>query len=86
MKSAFFKSLLATAVTAGAGVYNYNSNGADWGTAVADSELCDTGKEQSPIDLVRSSTEGDKNMMIEGFGYQNYPGGKLTLSKLSSTL
>ena len=53
---------------------------------MADSELCDTGKEQSPIDLVRSSTEGDKNMMIEGFGYQNYPGGKLTLSKLSSTL
>ena len=45
--------------------YNYEQNGADWGSV---NPLCDTGTEQSPIDLNEGENPNDI-MEINGFGY-----------------
>lgn len=49
--------LLATAALAETSdSYDYKTNGADWGTIHEGKwSLCDTGKEQSPIDLKSSA-------------------------------
>ena len=61
--------LAASATEAASGVYNYNSLGADWSEV---NELCGTGKEQSPIDLVKWNTNRHPDQKIEGFNYRNY--------------
>lgn len=53
--------------------YNYDYNGADWGTSVP---LCDSGVRQSPIDLPGlddpSSYDATKSLLMEGEKYTNY--------------
>ena len=47
-KSFAVTSLLAAAAMAAEGEFNYKTLGADWGSI---NPVCDTGREQSPIDL-----------------------------------
>jgi len=52
--------------------YNYNQHGDDWGTWWS---LCDTGVEQSPIDLHNVQSEllsKDADLKITGNNYSNY--------------
>ena len=58
----------------GAVVYNYNQNGADWGI---DSPLCDTGVEQSPIDLTAATLS--EKLMLSLADYENYVTGDVKL-------
>lgn len=77
-------SLLIAATQAASGVYTYDENGADWGSVES---LCDTGKEQSPIDLFLFPTVTDKNMKIEGFEYRNYAADAgLVINKKTGTM
>ena len=55
--------LLAAAVSAASGSYNYKQNGADWG------DLCANGKEQSPIDLTEAGATKNGKMSLTGFNY-----------------
>lgn len=72
----FVASLLAASAFAAS--YNYKQNGADWGSVAA---TCDTGVEQSPIDLIREgayvSTDSEL-AQLNGYGYMNYDKLKVT--------
>ena len=78
MNRKFVISLTLVALTAACGVetedtaatYTYHQNGADWGTAVTGSSLCDTGVEQSPIDL-RGAIRSSK-LSAAMVNYENY--------------
>ena len=50
--------------------YNYFQNGADWGTAVTGASLCDTGVEQSPINLTRATRNDNLSAVMTN--YENY--------------
>ena len=63
MRSAVATALLGAAVNAAG--YIYNTNGADWGSVNA---LCDSGTEQSPVDLNNSATLND-NLAVSISGY-----------------
>ena len=64
--------LIAATALAGSGKdYDYIQNGADWGTILEGKySLCDTGLEQSPIDLT-SGTVSD-NIAIDLEDYYNF--------------
>lgn len=63
--------LAATAIAAGGSDYDYKQNGADWGT-IHDGKyaLCDSGVEQSPIDL--TGAEGNDMMNLIGYNYYDW--------------
>ena len=71
MKATFACALLGVAAQAAAGEYKYDTNGADWGDVDLDNNVCDTGRQQSPINLVESGASKDDKMQIEGFNYYN---------------
>ena len=48
--------------------------------------MCDSGTEQSPIDLFRRPTESTVNMSINGFGYRNYEAEDRRIWKLQSAI
>lgn len=76
MNKTFASALLAVAASAASGTFDYKQNGADWGQ-IHDAnddypnQLCDTGKEQSPIDLNWDVRETDK-VMIDLKNYWDY--------------
>ena len=67
-KTAFTGALLAAAAMAATKETKYNLNGSDWGQI---STTCDTGKEQSPIDLKTDTDTSDK-MEIIGYNYYDW--------------
>lgn len=62
--------LVATTAFAAEGNYNYNTNGADWGSVNA---LCADGKEQSPIDLKVGATTNE-DIELVGYNYFDFNG------------
>lgn len=58
----------STALAAGDFTYNYATLGEDWPDIVAEGNVCGTGMEQSPIDLVRTA-EGSDVASLAGSGY-----------------
>jgi len=58
MFKTFATALLSAAVFAASGTFDYKMNGDDWGKIEVDGKfpnaLCDTGVEQSPIDLTNA--------------------------------
>ena len=77
MKIAFACALLGVATQAGSGSYIYNTNGADWKDIVYTKEenkvnVCGTGVEQSPINLVDADAESDADMKLTGYEYFNW--------------
>ena len=67
MRSYFLAALSTVSM---AGTADYTSNGADW------PDLCQTGREQSPIDF-NMVTMNDK-LSISLSGYENFAEGKMT--------
>ena len=66
-------SLILSSAQAGDDVgYNYDQLGADWGDIDAEGNVCGTGLEQSPIDLVRTA-EGSDVSRLSGWDYMNWP-------------
>jgi len=62
MYKTFASALLATAAFAASGTFTYNEQGADWGQIHDANDnfpnaLCDSGNQQSPIDLTFDGTE-----------------------------
>ena len=65
---------------AGGSDYNYKTNGADWSKDInANYEVCQTGKEQSPIDLTAKTTSDtyvksviNETMELIGYNYFNF--------------
>ena len=82
----FTKFALSTALfalkshAAGGSDYNYKTNGADWSKDInPDYEVCQTGKEQSPIDLTANTTSDtnvksviNETMELIGYNYFNF--------------
>jgi len=60
---------------------DYSLNGANWGETYP---LCKLGKEQTPIDLTRKDSSTSESMMVNGFGYKNYP--NMTVSRNAGTI
>ena len=61
----FAAALVATVANAASGVFDYKQNGKDWGK-IAGNELCDSGKEQSPIDLTSGTHSETQEIIING--------------------
>ena len=66
--------LSGTGMTATSDYYSYETNGADWGT-IHDGKwsLCDTGKEQSPIDL-RTNAPFNTKLQLRRYNYFDFDG------------
>ena len=69
MYTATFAAMLVGSAFAAAGI-DYSENGANWGETVP---LCDTGLEQSPIDLHAKDEVVNDNMRVLGENYFNIP-------------
>ena len=65
MQSFIVSALIAA--TSYAGLADYTTNGADW------PDLCQTGEEQSPIDLVTDGATLNADLDLELTGYFNFP-------------
>ena len=66
--------LAVGAYAAGTSDYDYKQNGADWGTILARKYLtCDTGREQSPIDLSKKGSTKSETSELIGYNYYNFP-------------
>lgn len=63
-----FRTSMLVAVAAAAGA-DYSSQGDNWGLTVP---LCDSGVEQSPINLVTTGTTETRSMALHGFGYEDF--------------
>jgi carbonic anhydrase len=63
MFNSFVSCCLASVAFAATGVFDYKQNGADWGS-LEGNELCDSGKEQSPINLNDWLAEESKDLAI----------------------
>lgn len=66
---------ILTVATQAAGGYDYSMNGKNWGETYP---LCDSGREQSPIDLEMNNVQGNGDMSIQGWGYENFPKAKVS--------
>ena len=74
----FAASLVLATANAASGYFNYNDIGANWAVDGFHSPDCLAGREQSPINLYKStfSTESPENKMrLEGSDYTDYPTG-----------
>ena len=67
MRSYFLAALSTVSM---AGTADYTSNGADW------PDLCQTGREQSPIDF--NMVTMDSKLSIDLSGYENFAAGNMT--------
>lgn len=65
--------LVAARAFAGSGT-DYKENGADWGLK---DKLCASGKEQSPINLTRGSSDISDKMEVRGIDYRDIDAGDL---------
>ena len=73
-KFATAASLAASVLAETSDSYDYKTNGADWVTIHSGKwYLCDTGKQQSPIDLKASAATNDYVELI-GYNYFNFDG------------
>ena len=52
--------------------HDYTNQGRDWADIYPDAELCRSGKEQSPIDLIEDETIDTDKMEINGYGYVDF--------------
>ena len=68
MIKTFATALLSAAVFAASGTFDYKMNGDDWGKIEVDgkfpNELCDTGKQQSPIDLTDAKWSSTQKIVL----------------------
>ena len=51
---------------------DYSQKGANWAETMLGSNLCDTGKEQSPINLRYNQAKYSEKMEMNGYGYKNF--------------
>ena len=79
-------SLVASYVYAADGPLDYSSNGANWGTTLA--KMCDTGREQSPIDLdwAEDSFTYSDVMEVRGTNYSDIASSTLGSKVTSSSV
>ena len=75
ISKAFVTTLVATVANAASGVFDYKQNGKDWGH-IAGNELCDHGKEQSPIDLTGGTYSNSQEININNL----YPDGSTSIA------
>ena len=75
-------SLVFGAANAATGKFNYDDIGANWTVDGFHSPDCQTGREQSPIDLTKATVVSDADGNVpkfEGYGYMDYPSGQTAL-------
>ena len=79
--------LVAAASAAGGTPFNYVDIGDNWMAPDFPDADCRNGREQSPVDLVKStfSTEaGNNKMKFEGYNYNDWPTGQVILKETHS--